>query len=95
MTREDEEREIREARTTADVMARTERIAAEVQRAVAPIVEREAMGAVVIVVDPHAPRDINALVGGGNLTMESMRDVVATWLRMTRKATDKDKVRLS
>ncbi len=94
MTSEDQEREIREARTTADVMARLERIGGEATRAVRPIVDREGLGVVVILVDPKAPPGVNAVLGGGNLSVGTMRDVVATWLRMLWTASEKDKVRL-
>jgi len=95
MTKEaEEEREIREARTTADVMARLEGIAEDVQRAVVGIVRREGLGIVIILVDPKGPKDVTAMVGGGNLSVESTKDAVETYARMLRQSgiTEADKV---
>lgn len=95
MTREEEERECREARTTADVMARLERIAVEVQRTIADLVTREGLGMVLVLVDPSAPPGMKALIGGGNLTIASQLDALETYARMMRRAgvTERDKVR--
>ena len=92
MTPDEQAREIAEARTTADVMARLERVAVEAKAAIAPIVERERMGLVLVLVDPHAPPHLNAIIGGGNLTVASMREALAVYLRMLRGATYADKV---
>lgn len=97
ITKEDQEREIREARSHADVMGRLDHVIDEVQRAAKPIVEREKLAMVVVLLDPHAPPGPSlAAIGGGNLSVPDMQRALDLYCRYLRASgiTDADKVPL-
>lgn len=94
MTKEEQEREIREARSYADVMGRLDHVTSEIQRAVKPIVEREGLAIVIVLLDPTAPPGELAAVGGGNLSVADMQRALDLYARHLRRSgvTEADKV---
>ena len=97
MTKDGQEREIREARSYADVMGRLDHVIDEVQRAAKPIVERERLALVIVLLDPSAPPTGHlAAIGGGNLSVPDMQRALDLYARHLRASgiTERDRVPL-